>query len=67
VKRKANAAASALATLRWKGTTADERRTQLAPIHAAGGRAAWAKMTTEERSAEMKRRQAKRRKKASSG
>jgi hypothetical protein len=62
MKKKANAAASALAALRWKGTTADERRTQLAPIQASGGRAAWAKMTTEERSAEMKRRRAKRKK-----
>jgi hypothetical protein len=50
-----NAAAVALGKRRARTMTSEER--------AAGGRAAWANLTDEERSAEMRRR-AKRRKKA---
>ena len=54
-------APAAMARRRWGGTTEEERRIQLAPeFHASGGRAAWSKLTPEERSAEMKLRAAKR-------
>jgi hypothetical protein len=44
---------------RWKGVSKRKHRT----ISAKGGQSAWAGMTAEERSAEMKRRAAKRKKK----
>ena len=44
---------------RWKGVRKKEHR----EISAKGGQSAWAGMTPEERSAEMKRRAAKRKKK----
>jgi hypothetical protein len=47
---------------RWKGVKKDEHRA----ISSKGGQSAWASMTPEERSAEMKRRAAKRKKKRGS-
>jgi hypothetical protein len=47
--------ASTAVTARWKRTTKAQRKAA-APDGAAGGRSAWAGMTPEERSAEMKRR-----------
>ncbi len=43
--------------VRWKGKTAAQRKAS-APDGSAGGTKAWASMTSEERSAEMKRRAA---------
>ncbi len=61
-------AAADMGRRRWAGTTEEERRDAMAPIVSSGGRAAWAKLSPEERSAEMKRRAAKRqRRQVSSG
>jgi hypothetical protein len=48
---------AAMARRRWEDVSEEERR----QVTAAGGRTAWASMTPEERSAEMRRRAAKRR------
>jgi len=57
---KADGLARALARRRWAGSSAEER----AKFASSGGRSAWASMTAQQRSAEMKRRAAKRRKRA---
>jgi hypothetical protein len=51
---KSTGLARALGSRRWKGTTAEER----AAITGSGGRTAWAGVSPEERTAEMKRRAA---------
>lgn len=56
--------AAEMARRRWKGTTAQERTELMTAAGAKGGTAAWAALTPEERSAEMKRRVRKRKKKA---
>jgi len=60
MKRRKNTAAQALARKRWAGSTADERKAFSAEGASLGGKAAWAGMSKEERSAENKRRAAKR-------
>jgi len=55
---RADGLARALGRRRWVGVSADEH----ARIAGSGGRSAWANMTAKERSAEMKRRAAKRKK-----
>jgi hypothetical protein len=57
-------AAADMGKRRWAGTTEEERREAMTDIGSSGGSAAWAKLGPEERSAEMKRRAAKRRRKA---
>jgi len=52
---KANAAASELASTRWKRLGPNERLNQLKPTH-EGVRNMWANMTDEEKSTEMRRR-----------
>lgn len=54
--------AAEMARRRWRGTTAAERTEMMTEAGAKGGASAWAKMSPEERSAEMKRRAAKRKK-----
>ncbi len=54
-------AAADMGKRRWAGTTEAERREKMTGIGSSGGRAAWAKLTPEERSEEMRRRAAKRR------
>ena len=54
-------AAADMGRRRWAGVAEEKRREELSKIQSKGGRSAWAKMTPEERSAEMKRRAAKRR------
>jgi len=56
------AAGAALVRHRWAGTTKEERRAATAGIVSKGGRAAWAGMSAEARSEEMKRRAALRKK-----
>ena len=51
--------AADMARKRWEGTTAKERSVLMTDAGAKGGTAAWANMTPEERSAEMKRRRRK--------
>jgi hypothetical protein len=53
--------ARALGRRRWEGVSDEER----VRVGAKGGRAAWANLTAAERSAEMKRRAAKRKKRRS--
>ena len=57
---KADGLARALGRRRWVGVSEEDRK----KIQGAGGRSAWASMTAKERSAEMKRRATKRRKKS---
>jgi hypothetical protein len=54
-------AAADLARKRWEGTSEAERQQMMAAAGSKGGRSAWAELTPAERSAEMKRRAAKRR------
>lgn len=53
-------AAADMGRRRWAGTTEEERRETMTDLGSSGGRSAWAKLSPEERSAEMKRRAAKR-------
>jgi hypothetical protein len=56
---KADGLARALGRRRWAGVSAEDS----AKIRGSGGRNAWASMSAEDRSAEMKRRAAKRKRK----
>jgi hypothetical protein len=59
-----NKAAQALGRRRWAGSTAAERKAFSTQGASLGGSTAWAGMSAKERSAEMKRRARKRKKKA---
>lgn len=65
--RLGSLAAADMGRRRWAGTTEAERTEAMSAAGSSGGRSAWAKLTPEQRSEEMRRRAAKRRRRAGAG